>query len=179
MNRSSLCGVLAIIALVHSPIVQADTGFKVVTAAGSFSVPRQFVPISVWETMRIPTAYSNYFVFRIPAAYAVERIPGFRLTENAVTQDVIVAVEILTEGAKPSLRPGKTCWRGTHDGVSASQPYERCLFVAVSDGRWAVKYSLNGQNAAREFPVAPLINQLLTARRSEASEGTRRGAARP
>ena len=78
---------------------QAETRgpIKIITDSGSFLLPRGFVAIDLWKTLKIPRFETNYFVFRLPSTYAEKEINGFTAVENHFEQEVIVTVEVLTK----------------------------------------------------------------------------------
>ena len=133
---------------------------KVTTNIGPFMLPRDFVAIDLWRTLKIPPFETNYFVFRLPSKYAEAKIAGFTAIENHFEQEVIVTVEVLTQKRLANLKDinSQECREAAHDLFPESVPYQRCEYRKhfSSDGI-AIKYHLNGVNNQYYREVGALI----------------------
>jgi hypothetical protein len=142
---------VAVLGLLLMPAVRAETPgpIKITTDSGSFLLPREFVAINLWETLKIPPFQTNYFVFRLKSTYAEKEIKGFTVFENQFDQEVIVTVEVLTKKRLAVLEGinSQQCRQANHDLYPQSVPYKRCEYRKhFSPEGIAIKYQLNGEN---------------------------------
>ena len=164
-NKSNLRIVLVGFLLISG--VQAETRgpIKIITQDGRYLYPREFVAIDEWETLKVPPLKTNFFVFRLPAAYAKNAISGFTALENYFKQDVIVTVEVLSKKRLAELDgiDSQQYYQGNHDTYPQSVPYKRCEYRKhFSPEGVAVKYQLNGENNQYFRQVEALIRKKLS-----------------
>lgn len=157
----------AVLGLLLMPAVQADSRgpIKITTDSGSFLLPREFVAIDLWKTLKIPPFETNYFVFRLPSTYAEKEIKGFTSVENQFEQEVIVTVEVLTHKRLVELKgiDSQECRVAAHDLYPESVPYQRCEYRKhLSSDGIAIKYHLNGENNQYYREVEALIRKKLS-----------------
>ncbi|MDA9091158.1 hypothetical protein OAE19_03535 [Porticoccaceae bacterium] len=141
----------AVFGLLLIPAAQGEPRgpIQVTTDIGAFLIPRQFVAIDLWKTLKIPPFETNYFVFRLPSKYVEAKISGFTAIENHFEQEVIVTVEVLTKKRHAMLEgiDSRQCRQENHDLYPQSVPYRRCEYRKYfSPGGIAIKYQLNGEN---------------------------------
>ena len=157
---------IAVLGLLLMSTAQAETRgpIKITTDSGSFLLPRGFVAIDLWKTLKIPPFETNYFVFRLPSTYAEKEINGFTAVENHFEQEVIVTVEVLTKKRLAVLEgiDSQQCRQANHDLFPQSVPYQRCEYRKYfSPEGVAIKYQLNGVNNQYFREVALLAREKL------------------
>jgi hypothetical protein len=165
---AALCGSMLLAALAvplaadGNPVFTAPYEFQ--TRHGTFRIPRAFAPIEEWKTMRVDPQATDYFLARLPADHVAGRIEGFAPELNFFRQDVVVAVEALSDRRRKlvAAKPAELCWVAPHDTEPRSTPYDRCEYrLRTADELFAVKFWLNGDNRRHRAAVGQLIESLL------------------